>query len=212
MLRDQKREPIMLADPNILYLILLVGLWTGVTATYVPGTGVIEVVSIGLTLFAAWMLAVLGVNWWALALLILGTVGFLVMPFVHRRYLLLAGVGLFLQVIGSLFLLPATPVSPIVIAATTVLALVFHQFALRPALERTRALPLNDEDSAVVGARGRVIAPLTPIGSVQLRGETWTARSDRPVEKDEEIVVIERDGLMLHVESVKRKNESSPLP
>jgi membrane-bound serine protease (ClpP class) len=202
----------MFADPNILYLILLVGLWTGVTATYVPGTGVIEIISIGLTLFASWMLATLGVNWWALGLLILGTVGFLVMPFVHRRYLLLAGIGLILQVVGSLFLLPTTPISPVVIAATTVIALLFHQFALRPALLRTRALPVNDEDSALVGARGRVITPLTPVGAVQLRGETWTARSDRPVEKDEEVVVIERDGLMLHVESVKRKNESSLLP
>lgn len=201
----------MLADPNILYLILLVGLWTGVTATYVPGTGVIEIISIGLTLFAAWMLASIGVNWWALGLLILGTVGFLVMPFVHRRYLILAGVGLILQIVGSLFLLPNNPVSPVVIAATTVIALLFHQFALRPALLRTRALPVNDEDSTLIGARGRVISPLAPVGAVQLRGETWTARSDRPVERDEEVVVIERDGLMLHVESVKRKNES-PSP
>lgn len=201
----------MLADPNILYLILLVGLWTGITATYVPGTGVIEIVSIGLTLFAAWMLATLGVNWWALGLLILGTVGFLVMPFVHRRYLLLAGVGLVLQVIGSLFLLPASPISPIVIAATTLLALIFHQFALRPALVRSRALPVNDEDSSLVGARGRVIAPLNPVGAVQLRGETWSARSDRPIEKDEEVIVLERDGLILHVESVKRKNELAAL-
>jgi membrane-bound ClpP family serine protease len=201
----------MFVDPNILYLILLVGLWTGVTATYVPGTGVIEVVSIGLTLFAVWMLASLGVNWWALGMLILGTVGFLVMPFVHRRYVLLASIGLILQVVGSVFLLNKHPVSPFVIAATTIIALLFYQFALRPALERVRMLPVNDEDSAILGVRARVISPLKPIGSVQARGETWTARSDHPVEKDEEVIVIERDGLMLVVESVKRKNETSPL-
>jgi membrane-bound serine protease (ClpP class) len=200
----------MITDPNILYLILLVGLWTGVTATYVPGTGVIEVVSIGLTLFAVWLLSSVGVSWWALGILLLGTIGFLVMPFVHRRYLLLAAVGLALQVIGSIFLLPGKPVSPIVIGATTVLAVLFHYFALRPALNRTRALPITDEDNSLIGTRGRVISRLAPVGSVQLRGETWTARSDHTVEKDEEVIVLERDGLMLLVEAVKRKNEPVP--
>jgi membrane-bound serine protease (ClpP class) len=198
-----------LADPNILYLILLTGLWLGITATYMPGTGLLEVVSVGLTLLGIWLLSSLAVNWWALGILIIGVVGFLVMPFIHRRYLLLAVGGLILQIIGSLFLLPQTPVSPIVIAATIALALIYHYFALRPALERSRALPVTDDDDSLAGARGRAITPLTPTGSVRVRGESWSARSDQPLEAGDEIIVLERDGLLLHVEGLKHKREDS---
>jgi membrane-bound ClpP family serine protease len=40
---------------------------------------------------------------------------------------------------------------------------------------------------------------------VQVRSEQWTARSDRPLQPGEEIVVLERDGLQLYVEGVKHK-------
>lgn len=199
----------LLADPNILYLILLTGLWLGITATYMPGTGLLEVVSVGLTLVGIWLLSSMAVNWWALGILIIGVVGFLVMPFIHRRYLLLAVGGLILQVIGSLFLLPQTPVSPVVIAATIALALIYHYFALRPALERGRALPVTDDDDSLAGARGRAITSLTPTGSVRVRGESWSARSDLPLEAGDEIIVLERDGLLLHVEGLKHKREDS---
>jgi membrane-bound serine protease (ClpP class) len=198
-----------LTDPNILYLILLTGLWLGITATYMPGTGLLEILSVGLTLAGIWLLSSLAVNWWALMILIIGVVGFLVMPFIHRRYLLLAVVGLVLQVIGSLFLLPNTPVSPLVIAATIALALIYHYFALRPALERSRALPVTDDDDSLAGARGRAVTMLNPMGSVRVHGESWSARSDQPLDAGDEIIVLEREGLSLHVEGVKHKREET---
>lgn len=199
----------LLTDPNILYLILLVGLWLGITATYMPGTGLLEVVSVALTLLGIWLLSSIAVNWWALGILIIGVVGFLVMPFIHRRYLLLAVGGLILQVIGSLFLLPQTPVSPVVIAATIALALIYHYFALRPALERSRAAPVTDDDDSLAGARGRAITAIAPVGSVRVRGESWTARSEQPLDAGDEVIVLERDGLQLNVEGVKHKREES---
>jgi membrane-bound serine protease (ClpP class) len=199
----------LIIDPNIIYLILLVGLWLGVTAAYTPGTGVLEAASIGVTLFSIWQLSLLPVNWWALIVLILGVVGFLVMPFINRRLLLLAMVGLVLQALGSFFLLDKTPVSPLVIGVTILVALVYHQFALRPALERARALPVNDENEGLLGARGRVLTPLTPLGTVHVRGESWSARSERPADKGDDVIVVERDGLILTVEPVKYKRDES---
>ncbi len=194
-------------DPNVIYLILFIGLWIGVTAAYMPGTGLIEIVSIGMVIFGIYILTTVAVNWWALALLIVGAGGFLAMPLIKRRYTLLAVLGLALQVTGGVFLLPETPVSPLLVLASTGLVFLYHQFALRPALERGRLRPITDDDESLVGARGRVVKPLTPIGTVHLFGESWTAHSDTPLEAGEEIVVVEREGLTLFVEPAKHKND-----
>ena len=194
-------------DPNLIYLILFVGLWVGVTAAYVPGTGLIELVSIGLVIFGIYILTTVAVNWWALGLLIIGAGGFLVMPLIKRRYTLLGLLGLALQSVGGIFLLQETPISPLLVLACTGLVFLYHQFALRPALERGRLRPITDDDESLIGARGRVLKPLTPIGTIHLYGESWTAQSDTPLEAGQEVVVIEREGLTLLVEPAKHKND-----
>ncbi|MBE0691233.1 MAG: hypothetical protein IH587_14030 [Anaerolineae bacterium] len=191
----------------MIYLVLFIGLWIAVTAAYVPGTGVIELVSIGVVLFGIYLLTTVTVNWWALILLIVGVAGFLAMPFIGERLTMIAGLGLALQVIGSLFLFPQASVSPLLVATSIGIVFLYHQLALRPALERNRTRSIIDEDEGLIGGRGRVIKALTPVGAVHVRGESWSAQSDRPLEVGEEVVVVERDGLTLFVEAVKHKNE-----
>ncbi|MCL4246536.1 MAG: hypothetical protein KJ065_00135 [Anaerolineae bacterium] len=194
-------------DSNTIYLILFIGLWIGVTATYVPGTGVIELISIGVVLFGIYLLTTVTVNWWALILLILGVAGFLAVPFIKGRPTLIAGLGLALQAIGSLFLFSQNPVSPVLVATCIGIVLLYHQLALRPALERNRTRSIIDEEENLIGARGRVIKSFSPVGAVHVRGESWSAQSDHPLDMGEEVVVVERDGLTLFVEAVKHKNE-----
>ncbi|WP_348240644.1 NfeD family protein, partial [Salmonella enterica] len=64
-----------------------------------------------------------------------------------------------------------------------------------------------DEDDLLIGATGRVVSPLNPVGTVQAAGDLWTARSDRPLESGDEVIVLRRDGLMLIVEGIKHKRE-----
>jgi membrane-bound ClpP family serine protease len=40
-----------------------------------------------------------------------------------------------------------------------------------------------------------------------VQGETWTARSSQPLDRDDEVVVLAREGLVLVVEGVKHKRE-----
>jgi membrane-bound serine protease (ClpP class) len=201
----------LLSDPNLVYLVLLFGLWLGVTAAYMPGTGLLELISIGATALGVVSAAQLGVNWVALVLLILGVTGFLVMPFIHQRYILLAVVGLVLQVVGSLFLLTNSPISPVLIAVTIAIALIYHYFALMPALKRSRATPVTDDDEGLIGAVGMTTTRIAPTGSVRVNGETWSARSDRELDAGDEVVVLERRGLLLYVEGMKHKRENQVI-
>lgn len=52
----------------------------------------------------------------------------------------------------------------------------------------------------MVGARGSVVTPLTPIGTIALMGEYWKARSiDVGIEAGEDVEVVGLEGLTLKV-------------
>ena len=53
----------------------------------------------------------------------------------------------------------------------------------------------------MVGSKGKAVSPLTPVGQVRIKGETWGAESiDRNIDTGEQIVVVEEDGLKLMVQ------------
>lgn len=192
-------------DPTIVYLVLLLGLWLGVTATYMPGTGLLEIFA-GAALIAA--LVILGdmpTNWGAVVIMVLGVLSFMVMPFLQQQFVPLAVGGLALQAVGGWFMFDGLSVSPVVIALTVVLPLAYHRYVLLPILEKARTAPLLDEGDSLIGARGRVVKALDPTGTVQVRGELWTAHSDRTLKPGTEVVVLEREGLNVYVEGIKHK-------
>jgi membrane-bound serine protease (ClpP class) len=193
-------------DPNLVYLILILGLWMSVTAVYMPGTGVVELLA-GIGVIAALVvLANMPTVWWAVILIVVGVLSFLVIPFIDRRFAPLAIGGLVLQAVGSLTLFTdGVSVSLPLIVVTIVASLVYHRYALLPALEHHRSKPAMLEDEPIVGMNGYVQSTLNPVGTVYVRGETWTARSDQPLEKGTEIAVIDQEGLTLYVEALKHK-------
>lgn len=197
-----------LLDPNIVYLLLLFGLWSAVTAAYIPGTGLVEVLSGAASLGAIVLMMSMPTNWLAVLVLVIGVGGFLVMPFINQRFALLATGGLVLQAMGSLFLFNGLMVSPVLIAGTIAVALLYHRYVLMALRNNYAKLPQIDDDASFIGAVGRVVGRIDPVGTVQAGGELWTARSDRPLEAGEEVVVIDREGLVVTVEGIKRKRET----
>jgi membrane-bound serine protease (ClpP class) len=194
-------------DPNLVYMLLLFSLWSVVTAAYLPGTGIIEIFSGALALGAIYLLAQLPTNWGAVILIVVGVLGFLVMPFINQRWAVLAVGGLVLQGAGSLFLFNGLPVSLPLITVVIGLSLIYHRYALLPILRKHREQTDISEDDQLIGAHGRVVQPIDRRGSVYVQGETWTARSSQPLDRDDEVVVLAREGLVLVVEGVKHKRE-----
>lgn len=201
-------------DPNIVYLLLVFGLWASITAVYVSGTMILEgaaLVGVGISLVA---LVQAEANWLAVMILIVGASVFMVTPFIKQQYASLTVVGLALQGVGGLFLFrQGESVSVFIIALTLLILFGYNQFALVPLLERIRSQPVADRDSSLVGMRGRVVKRLDPIGTVHVNGELWTASLEEddtgeppePADAGEQIVVVERNGLQLIVQPVKRK-------
>jgi membrane-bound serine protease (ClpP class) len=194
-----------LKDPNIIYLMLLFGLWLVAIAIYLPGSGILEIIALGYLVVEVFILTRAPTHWGAVVILVIGVLGFLTMPLLLPRFERYALAGLALQTIGGLRLFEGQSVSLAVIAITIGVSYAYYRFLLLPILRRHREQAVPSEDDLLIGARGRVVRPLTPVGTVLVRGETWTAHSDKPLAANEEIVVVERDGLQLYVEGVKQK-------
>lgn len=192
-------------DPNLVYLALVFGLWVGVTAIYLPGTGFLEVLATLVAIGCVLLLTEMAVNWLAVLVMVAGILGFIVIPFIHQQRAAVAPVGLALHAAGALFMFQNTPVSPLFIAMTVGVSLLYYQYALIPILRRNREQKLVSQDETLIGARGRVVKALDPTGTINVHGELWTATSDRPLQPGDEVIVVEREGLQVIVEGIKHK-------
>jgi membrane-bound ClpP family serine protease len=194
-------------DPNLVFMVLVLGLWMAVTSVYVPGSGLPEVLSlVGL---GAALVLLLGMptNWLAVLLLVFGVAGFIAIPFIRRQHTSLALGGLALQGAGGLLLFNGMAVSPFLVAFALVLQFIYHQYVLMPAMRRVMADPVVTREDSLIGKRGRVVHPLNPIGTVQVDAELWTATSNEDLQAGTPIVVMDRDGLQLFVEEYKQKRK-----
>lgn len=194
-------------DPNLVYFLLMFGLWIGVTATYLPGTGIVEVIALVALLGTAVLLMALPTNWLAVLLLVVGVLGFIIIPFIERRESLLAIGGLALQGVGGLLLFTDRSVSVLMIVVMLAIQYAYYRGVLVPMLRNVSEYTYEPRENLLIGAVGKVVKPLDPIGTVNVNSELWTATSDRRLKTGEEVVVIERRGLQLYVEGVKHKRE-----
>jgi membrane protein implicated in regulation of membrane protease activity len=60
----------------------------------------------------------------------------------------------------------------------------------------------------MVGSRGTVMEPLTPRGTIKIRGELWDAEAtEHHIERGQHVIVVSRDGLKLMVREVSPEAE-----
>lgn len=192
--------------PNLVYLVLLAGVWLAALSIVAPGTGVLELAALSTLILAGFGVLQLDVNFWALAVLAAGTVCFGLS--IWRRgqalWLALAAVSLSL---GSSFLFRGEAggpgIDPLLTVVATLGTLGYFWVAVRKALLAARARPTIDP-SALMGQIGETRTELDPTGSVYAGGELWTARADTPIPSGSPVRVVGREGLILTVEPVER--------
>jgi membrane-bound serine protease (ClpP class) len=187
-------------DPNLVYILLVAGLWLGVLAMYIPGTGFAELLALGLILASLFILSMMPTNWMALAILVLGVSSFLLLPFFGESWGRYAVLGLLLQGVGGYYLFPQTPVSILLIGVSLLFGLGYYYKVLVPVLATQNE---KREDEIIIGSQGRVVKDLDPVGTVYVKKELWRARSEETLAKDTLVVVVAQDGLELLVEKAK---------
>jgi membrane-bound serine protease (ClpP class) len=198
----------VIANPNIAFLLLIVGMVGIVAELYHPGTfvpGIVGVISLLLGLVA---LGHLPTNWGAAALIVLSLALFLLELHITSHGILGAGGAIAFLLGGLLLFTQQTPASPsaetIEVNRWLLLAVgagfsAFFLLALRAGL-RARQLPVLDPLMRLPGALGVAASPLAPEGTVRVLRETWSAvRDGGAIEPGEEVEVVAREGLTLRV-------------
>lgn len=192
----------IIIDPNIAYLLLMLGFYGILFELYNPGLGLSGIgggISLVLGLYA---LQVLPVNYAGLALIILGIV-LLVAEALNPGFGVLGAGGIASLAIGSLILfkspLPGLRVSPFVIVPTVLTTAAFMIFVVGAAVRARRRQPVTGQEG-MIGLVGEVRKELNPRGEIFVRGERWEAESIKgTVAAGEKVQVVEIEGLRLKV-------------
>jgi membrane-bound serine protease (ClpP class) len=195
-----------LVDPNIAYLMLMLGFYGLLFELQNPGAilpGVVGAISLVLAFLA---LSALPVNAAGLALLVLG-IGFLLAEIkVHSHGILAVGGALALALGGLiLFTDSAVQVARPLIAVVTALTVLFFALIFGAAIRSRRSRPQSGA-AAMLGRRAVVLERLDPRGRVRLDGERWNAESQGSVEVGAEVIVTGVEGLTLRVRGTARES------
>jgi len=191
-----------IANPQIALLLMLVGVYGLLFEGYNPGAIVPGVVGVVCLLLAAYALQVIPVNYAGLALIIVGIILIIAEAFVPSFGALGLG-GIVAFIVGSIIMfdsdIPGFGISiPFVVTfgIVTGLALMWLvSFLVK--LQRRGAVTGT---GSIVGGSGVAMAAFEGEGKIWLEGESWQAESSEPIEKDQEVVVTDMDGLVLHVQ------------
>jgi membrane-bound serine protease (ClpP class) len=190
---------------NLLYLVLVAGLWLTALAIVSPGTGTLEVLAFAALAAAGFGMAYVEINWWAVVILIVGVVLLLLaLRLPHEEvWLLLSAVAF---CVGSVFLFRleegGTAVHPAVAISASAVTMGYFWIALRNSIIAYKSSPVIDL-SKLQGVIGEVRTPLDPTGSIYVSGELWTARADSPLKVGTKVRVRDREGLILIVDPVE---------
>ncbi|MBC8496474.1 MAG: hypothetical protein H8D37_02315 [Chloroflexi bacterium] len=194
-----------LLNPNVAYLFLVGGFSMALMAIVTPGTGVLEIGAIFALLLAGWGIYNLPINYWALIILVLGVVPFIIAVRKSRRMVFL-GISIFALIIGSVFIFRGEiwwkpVVNPVLASVVSLLTGGFFWIVVQKTLEADDA-PLAHDLSPLLGAVGEAKTDIHQEGSIQVRRELWSAYSENPISEGALVKVVKREGFILQVEEV----------
>lgn len=196
-------------DPNLAFVLLIVGFVLSVLAILTPGTGVVEIGGIFALIIAGYGIISNPTNLWALIFII----PFLPLILLYRG----KKKDLFL-ILGILFLnfgafaifgkekggFAVSPLLAIIVMIVDAPIIWFIVKRITEALDRAPDFdPLR-----IIGMIGEARTNIGPEGTAYIDGEEWTVRSSQKVTMGAKVKVTGRDGLILIVEPIDFKDNT----
>lgn len=193
----------LIADPNVAFILLLIGIYGIVFEFYSPGfvgPGVIGAISLILGLMA---LSVLPVQYAAL-LLVLAGAAFMVVEAVTPGIGIIGAGGLVMFIAGGLFLFdPAEADIDIRVALPLVLSMAVMTGAVLMAVAafamRARKRAVTSGAETLIGGTGTVTAWSGHSGTIRIEGEIWAATGPEDLVRGQAVRITARRDLVLDV-------------
>ena len=199
----------VIGNPNVAYVLMLIGIYGLIYEFANPGTFVSGTVGAISLLLALYAFQVLPINYAGVALIILGLALMIGEAFAPSFGVLGIG-GVIAFVIGSVILIdtdsPGFSIAlPLILSLAIVSAGII--FLVMSMAIRSRNRPVVSGAEQMVGSTGAALDAFTGQGSVRVHGEIWSARTDKPVETGQRIRVTGIQGLILEVTSDAAQEE-----
>jgi membrane-bound serine protease (ClpP class) len=202
-----------LTDPNIVFILLTIGVQAILIEISSPGGWVAGFVGVVCLALAAYGLDILPVNWFGLIFIATAFVLF-VLDIKAPTHGALTAAGVGSLIVGSLVLFnsPGTPAFqqvsvPLVVGTSIFTAAIF--FTILTFALRAQKVPIRTGQESLIGRLGTTRSNLAPYGTgtVQLGGELWTAELENGqqgiIEEGEQVEVVGVKGVRVYVR--KRK-------
>jgi membrane-bound serine protease (ClpP class) len=196
-----------ISNPNIAYILLLLGLSGIMFELYSPGAilpGIVGVISL---LLAFYSMHSLPVNYAGVGLIIFAVILFLLELKIVSHGMLAIGAVVSL-LLGSMMLMKSGSslemfrISRSIIISATAFSAFFFLFIIGMGIQAQR-LKVATGVEAMIGDTGEVMEPLQPQGTVRVQGETWNAISlAGAVEKGRKVRIKDMKNLALYVEPI----------
>lgn len=206
----------VLTNPNIVFLLLTIGVQAILIELNSPGgwvAGFVGAVSLALALYG---LGLLDVNWFGLIILAISFVLFILdIKAPTHGALTAAGIGTLIWGALVLFNSTGTPsflrVSVPLVVVTSVITAGTFAIAVNFAIRAQRS-PIRTGRESLVGRFGYARDKLDPKGQVQVGGETWMAElapDQNPLEKGARVRILEIEGIRLIVAATDQETKDS---
>lgn len=199
----------IITDPNIAYVLMLVGIYGLIIEFYNPGIGVPGVTGAVCLLLALYAFQVLPISYAGLGLILLGIALMTAEAFAPSFGILGLG-GIVAFVVGSIMLmdtqLPGYQIAMPMIVAFAVFSVAILVFALGMVLRSRRQAVVTGLDH-FFGAQAAVESVSGDVAWVRMDGELWEVACKDSLAPDDSVTVDAIDGLILQV----RKNKGGNL-
>ncbi|MGE0081892.1 MAG: nodulation protein NfeD [Thiohalomonadaceae bacterium] len=192
----------VITDPNVAYILMIIGIYGLILEFSNPGTIVAGVAGAICLILALFAFQALPINYAGVGLILLGIALMVGEAFTPSFGALGIG-GVVAFTIGSVILIdtdaPGFGIDPaligaVALASALLFGLLLHLFF------RARRRPVVSGAEALVGASAVAMDDFTETGHVRLHGEIWRARAPVPVHKGQALRVTRVEGLTVEVE------------
>jgi len=193
----------VLTDPNVAYILMLLGIYGLIYELANPGFVLPGVVGAICLLLALYTFQILPINYAGLALIVLG-ITFMIGEAFAPSFGALGIGGIVSFVVGSIILMDeeSMRISIPLIGGTALASAGFILWVMGRMYTISRKKVITGTEE-LVGSIGEAMADFTDEGRIWVHGESWRALSPTPVNKGQKVQVISQDGLLLQVKIIE---------
>lgn len=200
----------VITNPNVAYILMLIGIYGLILEFSNPGAIVPGTVGAICLLLALYAFQLLPINYAGMALILLG-IALMVGEAFEPSFGILGIGGVIAFVIGSVILMdtetPGYGIDLAVIISFSISSALIFIFVIGMAI-KARRRPVVSGREEIINSEAIVLNDFDDKGSISVHSETWQAITKTPLQKGQLVKVIGSRGLLLEVEPL----ESSPEP